>query len=292
MCSTSGNELTKYQYTGQYSHAADFGLMFYNARWYDPYLNHFTQPDSIVLDPYNSQDWDRYSYARNNPIKYTDPSGHSPCYGDNYDDGPQCAKNGSPSKWYYDNWKYQKTSAKNMFNNSISRTIFGFHYGVSSTWDFALGEYGYEQRDFVFDLKSGTIFEMNTTGSGVFIGTPNGVSLEGYIGTTNVHGIPLSASLEDVQDALSGENFDLAADIGGDIADLDLNVGKGMSLDLDPITGKPIVTTSGLMYTTENKVGLGVSIVPSPIILDGGAEGGHSNTIAQLYYQIPWWPFR
>jgi hypothetical protein len=28
--------------------AAGFGLMFYNARWYDPYLNRYTQPDSIV----------------------------------------------------------------------------------------------------------------------------------------------------------------------------------------------------------------------------------------------------
>jgi len=51
--------------------------MFYNARWYDPYLNYFTQPDTIVPNPYNSQDWDRYSYARNNPVRYNDPSGHS-----------------------------------------------------------------------------------------------------------------------------------------------------------------------------------------------------------------------
>jgi len=78
---------TRYTYTGQYSHMPDeatdlgnagFGLMFYNARWYDPYLNHFTQPDTIVPDPYNSQDWDRYAYARNNPIRYNDPSGHFP----------------------------------------------------------------------------------------------------------------------------------------------------------------------------------------------------------------------
>ena len=27
-------------------------------------------------DPYNPQDWDRYSYARNNPVRYNDPSGH------------------------------------------------------------------------------------------------------------------------------------------------------------------------------------------------------------------------
>ncbi|MDD2922207.1 MAG: hypothetical protein PHQ36_07965, partial [Anaerolineales bacterium] len=53
-----------------------FGLMYYGARFYDPYLNHFTQPDSIVPDPYNPQDYDRYSYVRNNPLKYTDPTGH------------------------------------------------------------------------------------------------------------------------------------------------------------------------------------------------------------------------
>ena len=80
-----------YQYTGQASYMDDpltsgvtegFGLMFYNARWYDPYLNHFSQPDSIVPDPYNSQDYDRYSYARNNPIRYNDPSGHMVWDGD------------------------------------------------------------------------------------------------------------------------------------------------------------------------------------------------------------------
>lgn len=40
------------------------------------YLNHFSQPDSIIPDPGNPQSWDRYAYALNNPIKYNDPSGH------------------------------------------------------------------------------------------------------------------------------------------------------------------------------------------------------------------------
>ena len=79
---SSGTTSTKYTFTGQYSYQLDFGLLFYNARMYDPYLNHFTQPDSIVPDPYNSQDYDRYSYARNNPVRYNDPDGHEskdPC---------------------------------------------------------------------------------------------------------------------------------------------------------------------------------------------------------------------
>jgi RHS repeat-associated protein len=76
---SSGTTPTKYQYTGQYSYGAEFGLSFYNARWVDHYLNHFAQPDSIVPDPYNSQDWDRYAFVRNNPVRYTDPSGRTAC---------------------------------------------------------------------------------------------------------------------------------------------------------------------------------------------------------------------
>jgi RHS repeat-associated protein len=71
----SGTEQTRYQYTGQYSYTADFGLMFYNARWYDPSLGRFAQADTIV--PGGVQGLDRYAYVNNSPIKYTDPSGHS-----------------------------------------------------------------------------------------------------------------------------------------------------------------------------------------------------------------------
>ena len=52
--------------------------MDYKARFYDPYLNHMTQPDTIVPDPGNPQAWSRYGYALNNPIRYTDPTGHRP----------------------------------------------------------------------------------------------------------------------------------------------------------------------------------------------------------------------
>ncbi len=72
----AGTTSTGYTYTGQYSNTADFGLMYYTARWYDPSLGRFAQADSIV--PAGVQGLDRYSYTFNNPLKYTDPSGHDP----------------------------------------------------------------------------------------------------------------------------------------------------------------------------------------------------------------------
>ncbi|MFQ3579836.1 MAG: hypothetical protein SNJ71_06830 [Bacteroidales bacterium] len=38
----------------------------------------FLSPDAIVANPFASQDYNRYSYCRNNPLMYTDPSGNHP----------------------------------------------------------------------------------------------------------------------------------------------------------------------------------------------------------------------
>lgn len=71
---------TDYKYTGQRSYVDDFGLHFYVARWYDPYLNQFIQPDTIVQQPGNSGDWNRYAYVLYNPANFNDPSGHYRIY--------------------------------------------------------------------------------------------------------------------------------------------------------------------------------------------------------------------
>jgi RHS repeat-associated protein len=74
---TTGATPTDYTYTGQYSNMSDFGLMFYNARWYDPSLGRFAQADTIIPEQTQGvQAWDRYAYSNNNPVRYTDPSGH------------------------------------------------------------------------------------------------------------------------------------------------------------------------------------------------------------------------
>ena len=71
---TNGSMQTKYQFTGQYSQEAEFGLLFYQARWYDSSLGRFAQADTIVPD--GVQGYDRYAYVSNNPLRYTDPTGH------------------------------------------------------------------------------------------------------------------------------------------------------------------------------------------------------------------------
>jgi hypothetical protein len=43
---------------------------------YTPNLGRFIQADTLVAEPGNPLDWDRYAYVYNNPLIYTDPSGH------------------------------------------------------------------------------------------------------------------------------------------------------------------------------------------------------------------------
>lgn len=48
-----------------------------NARVYDSDIGRFLSADTLIQDPHDSQSYNRYSYARNNPLVFTDPSGHS-----------------------------------------------------------------------------------------------------------------------------------------------------------------------------------------------------------------------
>jgi RHS repeat-associated protein len=70
-----GSKNVKFKYTGQEKDDST-GLYFYQARYYDAFLGRFIQADTIVPDPLDPQALNRYSYVLNNPILYTDPSGH------------------------------------------------------------------------------------------------------------------------------------------------------------------------------------------------------------------------
>ena len=58
-----------------HEHLSWFGLINMNARLYDPLLGRFLSPDPFVQAPDFTQNFNRYSYALGNPMKYTDESG-------------------------------------------------------------------------------------------------------------------------------------------------------------------------------------------------------------------------
>jgi RHS repeat-associated protein len=105
----TGSIDTEKQFTGQ--RHDDTGLYYYGARYYDPTIGRFISADTVVqptvqsgakvidaltisfsgiqaastqgtdanqIKYINSQALNRYSYVLNNPLKYTDPSGHMP----------------------------------------------------------------------------------------------------------------------------------------------------------------------------------------------------------------------
>jgi RHS repeat-associated protein len=70
-----GITATSYLFTDQ-ELDAESGLYNYDARLYDPVVGRFVSADTVIPKIYSSQAVDRFAYTLNNPIKYTDPSGH------------------------------------------------------------------------------------------------------------------------------------------------------------------------------------------------------------------------
>lgn len=62
-------------FTG-HEHLKEFALINMNGRMYDPIQGRMLSPDNYVPLPWNTQEYNRYSYANNNPLVYVDPDGN------------------------------------------------------------------------------------------------------------------------------------------------------------------------------------------------------------------------
>lgn len=70
----SGTVNVHHKYAGQELDDST-GLYFYNARYYDPVLGRFMSADTVAPNLRDPQDINRYTYAGNDPLLYTDPTG-------------------------------------------------------------------------------------------------------------------------------------------------------------------------------------------------------------------------
>ncbi len=71
---TSNKPLFDRGFTG-HEHLYNFSLINMNGRMYDPVVSSFLSVDQYVQNPSNSQNFNRYAYCLNNPLKYVDPNG-------------------------------------------------------------------------------------------------------------------------------------------------------------------------------------------------------------------------
>jgi RHS repeat-associated protein len=76
---SGGSALGDKLYTGQQKESDDgLGLYDYGARFYSTTLGRFAAVDPIIGSASDPQSWNAYSYVRNNPLSYVDPTGMDP----------------------------------------------------------------------------------------------------------------------------------------------------------------------------------------------------------------------
>ncbi|MEO1627833.1 MAG: RHS repeat-associated core domain-containing protein, partial [Bacteroidota bacterium] len=74
---TSVGSVPDWLYRGYtaHEHMPEFQLINMNGRLYDPVVGRMLSPDNNIQNPASTQNYNRYTYAFNNPLRYTDPSG-------------------------------------------------------------------------------------------------------------------------------------------------------------------------------------------------------------------------
>jgi len=85
-------------------------------QWNSPYINRFLSADTIVPGYANPQSLNRYSYVNNNPLRYTDPTGHMQCE----EEQGSCSSENQVTKSYKNKLEKSRVANKihKKFNNA------------------------------------------------------------------------------------------------------------------------------------------------------------------------------
>lgn len=145
---------TDHWFTGQKYNSGN-GLYHYGARYYDPEIGRFIQPDTLVPNPGDVAAFDRYAYVLNNPLKYRDPTGHAGVAIHDSNDGPPVAMS----------YETLANIQEDYYNLGVSWT--NLPYAVRTAFE-AQGATGYMDFHGNATSQNGTIRDPAVIGSSAF----------------------------------------------------------------------------------------------------------------------------
>lgn len=129
--SNVNNSLNWFQrgFTG-HEHLDEFGLINMNSRLYDPLLGRMLSPDNFIQSAGYSQNYNRYSYSWNNPMKFKDPSGDAIHFafivGAGIITGGYAGGAITEGKWDPGQWNWDNTTWKGIGSGAIVGGGIGF----------------------------------------------------------------------------------------------------------------------------------------------------------------------
>jgi len=286
----AGTLPTDFGFTGQRAEAS-IGLLDYRARYYDPVLGRFIQPDTIVPNPGNPQALNRYAYVYNNPLRYTDPSGH--WLFEETPDDPYIWERDRPVNTlirtaepmvFWEETQDMGELVEQVMWHTVPSGI-GQYGSISSGWNTFVGTEVSLEGAWVFNWWSGELSFTGSTGVAGEVGTPKlfGADLAGGFL------LPMGYSSNEMLRGPSvGLDFALQAD---EIAELGLEAGVSREMGIDPDTGElvPVYDPRSDMQPYMFKMGLsaGANCFPNAVEASGSLGVSYTSFVrtVQLY---PW----
>ncbi len=169
--STTASTPEQRKYIGQ-EYDTDTELSYLEARYYDGHVGRFLSEDSefinVGFDFSNPQTMNSYSYAGNNPINVTDPSGLG-WWGDRYND----AKNA---------YSYVKQAVTDTWNNTVKPAIQSGYQQTKENFNRDIQAYkDFRQDSYNWQVQHPKATELIVTvgaavGGGIKVKAPNGIA--------------------------------------------------------------------------------------------------------------------